>query len=141
MRRGGGLGDGTRIGMTQAIGRIGWVQIDCPDPERLAAFWAEILGVEIESRLGSPPQFVNLGRQSPDAPHVSFQRVPEPKTVKNRVHLDIVVGDVALATSRIELLGERRRRPEADFTEYGYSWRTMADPEGNEFCLIYEPQS
>jgi len=126
--------------MTQAIGRIGWVQIDCPDPERLAAFWAEVLGVEIESPLGSPPQFMNLGRQSPDGPHVSFQRVPEPKTVKNSVHLDIVVGDVELATSRIESLGGRRRRPEADFMEYGYSWRTMADPEGNEFCLFCEPQ-
>jgi predicted enzyme related to lactoylglutathione lyase len=95
------------------------------------------LGVEIESKLGSPPQFVNLQRQSPDAPYVSFQRVPEPKVVKNRVHLDISVEDVELATSRVEAAGGRRRRPDADFMEYGYCWRTMADPEGNEFCLIY----
>ena len=87
----------------KAVGRIGWIQIDCPDPLRLAAFWSEVLGVGIDGRLGSPPQFVNLARQSPDAPHVSFQRVPED-----------------------------------DFREYGYSWRTMADPEGNEFCLIYD---
>jgi predicted enzyme related to lactoylglutathione lyase len=66
--------------------------------------------------------------------------VPEPKTVKNRVHLDVVVGDVALATSRIESLGGRRRRPDADFREYGYSWPTMADPEGNEFCLVCEAE-
>ena len=122
----------------KAVGRIGWIQIDCPDPERLAAFWSEVLGVEIDSRLGSPPQFVNLARQSPNAPHVSFQRVPEPKVVKNRVHLDLVVDDVNTATSRIESLGGRRRSPEDDFREYGYSWRTMADPEGNEFCLIYD---
>ncbi|OLC19960.1 MAG: hypothetical protein AUH33_04725 [Chloroflexi bacterium 13_1_40CM_68_21] len=119
------------------MGRIGWIQIDCPDPERLAAFWTEVLGVVVQGRLGSPPQFVNLERQFPDAPYVSFQRVPEPKVGKNRVHLDLVVDDVELATSRIESLGGRRRRPEGDFHEYGYSWRTMADPEGNEFCLIY----
>ena len=122
----------------KAVGRLGWIQIDCPDPERLAVFWSAVLGVEIHGRLGSPPQFVDLDRQSTDAPHVSFQRVPEPKTVKNRVHLDLMVDDVDVATSRIESLGGRRRRPEADFREYGYSWRTMADPEGNEFCLIYD---
>ncbi len=51
----------------------------------------------------------------------------------------LAVDDVEVATSRIVSLGGRRRRPEGDFNEYGYSWRTMADPEGNEFCLIYEP--
>ena len=62
------------------IGRLGWVQIDSTDPERLADFWTVVLGVEIEGRLGTPPQFVNLQKQYPDAPYVSFQRVPEPKT-------------------------------------------------------------
>lgn len=100
-------------------------------------FLGDLLGVEIESRLGAPPQFVNLERQSRDAAHVSFQRVPEPKLVKNRVHLDIGVDDVELATSSVEALGGRRRRPDADFMEYGYCWRTTADPEGNE-CLIYK---
>src|SRR6266550_517777 len=123
---------------TSRIGRLGWIQIDTSDPERLAAFWKLILGVEIEGRLGSPPQFVNLHKQYPDAPHVSFQRVPEPKVVKNRVHMDIVVDDVEIATSRIVQLGGRRRRPDADFNEYGYCWRTMADPDGNEFCLIFK---
>src|SRR5439155_15073815 len=124
-------------GKKSAIGRVGWIQIDCPDPERLAAFWTEVLGVDIEGRLGSPPQFVNLERQFPDAPYLSFQRVPEPKVGKNRVHLDLVVEDVESATLRIASLGGRRRRPEGDFNEYGYRWRTMADPEGNEFCLIF----
>jgi len=50
----------------RAVGRIGWIQIDCPDPERLAAFWSELLGVEIDGRLGSPPQFVNLARRIAD---------------------------------------------------------------------------
>ena len=77
-------------------------------------------------------------KQYPAAPFVSFQRVPEPKVVKNRVHMDIVVDDIEIATSRIVELGGRRRRPDADFDEYGFCWRTMADPEGNEFCLIYK---
>ena len=47
------------------IGRLGWVQIDSTDPERLADFWTVVLGVEIEGRLGTPPQFVNLQKQSP----------------------------------------------------------------------------
>jgi predicted enzyme related to lactoylglutathione lyase len=51
--------------------------------------------------------------------------------------LDIRVDDVEVATARIEALGGRRRRLDADFMEYGYCWRTMADPDGNEFCLIY----
>ena len=89
------------IDKTPRIGRLGWIQIDTSDPERLAAFWKLILGVEIEGRLGSPPQFVNLHKQYPDAPNVSFQRVPEPKVVKNRVHMDIVVDDVEIATSLI----------------------------------------
>ena len=123
---------------TPRIGRVGWIQIDSTEPERLAAFWTVVLGVEVEGKLGAPPQFVNLHKQYPDAPFVSFQRVPERKTVKNRVHLDIVVDDVEEATSRIVQLGGRRRRPEADFNEYGYCWRTMTDPEGNEFCLIFK---
>ena len=108
------------------IGRLGWIQIDSTDPERLAAFWTVVLGVGIEGRLGSPPQFVNLHKQYPDAPFVSFQRVPEPKVVKNRVHMDIVVDDIEIATSRIVELGGRRRRPDADFNEYGFCWRCSA---------------
>src|SRR5258705_13882498 len=84
------------------VGRLGWIQIDCPDPDRLAAFWVEVLGSEIDFRLGDPPQFVNVAPTEPGAPSVSFQRVPEPKTVKNRVHLDLLVDDVEEASRRVE---------------------------------------
>jgi len=116
--------------------RLGWIQIDCPDPERLAAFWSRVLGVEIVSRLGDPPQFVNLAATEPGAPQVCFQRVPEPKAVKNRLHLDLRVEDVDEASARLVSLGARRRDDD-DFHEHGYSWRRMADPDGNEFCLIF----
>lgn len=118
------------------IGRLGWIQIDCAEPEGLAAFWSQVLSVEIASRLGDPVQFVNLAAAEPSAPQVCFQRVPEPKTLKNRIHLDIAVDDVDVACARVERLGGRRRDAQ-DFHEHGYSWRRMADPDGNEFCLIY----
>ena len=92
------------------IGRLGWIQIDCADPERLAPFWATVLGTTIEDRLGDPPQYINLAATDANAPHVSFQRVPEPKVVKNRLHFDLAV--------------------DFDFHEHGYSWRRMADPDG-----------
>jgi predicted enzyme related to lactoylglutathione lyase len=67
---------------------------------------------------------------------VSFHRVPDAKTVKNRLHLDLEVDDIGAATARIESLGSKRL-PSDDFSEYGFSWRVMADPDGNEFCLVY----
>ncbi len=119
-----------------ATAKIGWIQTDCHDPERLAEFWGAVLGVEVEDRFGNPPQYVNLAPATPDGPRVCFQRVPEAKVTKNRVHLDVAVQDVDAAASRITELGGRRL-PHEDYHEDGYSWRIMADPEGNEFCLIY----
>jgi predicted enzyme related to lactoylglutathione lyase len=111
--------------------------MDCLDPEALAPFWAQVLGTEIDAQLGEPPQFINLAPAETGAPRVCMQRVPEIKIGKNRVHLDLLVDDVDVASTRIETLGGRRR-DEQDFHEHGYSWRRMADPEGNEFCLIYD---
>jgi predicted enzyme related to lactoylglutathione lyase len=122
---------------SDAVGRLGFIQVSCADPERLASFWGEILGVAEAQRLGEPVHFLNLEAAGPGAPQLCFQRVPEAKTVKNRVHPDIVVDDVDRATARVESLGGRRR-DDHDFHEYGFSWRRMADPEGNEFCLIYD---
>ena len=73
---------------------------------------------------------------TPNEPVVSFHRVPESKTVKNRLHFDVAVDEVEPATARIQDLGGGRL-PCDDFHEYGYHWRVMADPEGNEFGPIY----
>jgi predicted enzyme related to lactoylglutathione lyase len=103
------------------------VIIDCADPNRLAAFWADVLSRRIEGRKGP---YVWLER-APGAIGVGFQRVTEPKTTKNRVHLDIAVSDLVGAKARIEDLGGRR--------VHGYErggFLVMADPEGNEFCLV-----
>jgi predicted enzyme related to lactoylglutathione lyase len=119
------------------VGRLGWIQTDCYDPVRLAEFWRAVLGVEIEDRLGQPPHYVNLKPATRDAPRVCFQRVPEAKAGKNRLHFDVGVDDVDAATRRVEALGGSRVLHD-DYHEYGYRWRLMSDPEGNEFCLIYQ---
>ena len=61
-----------------------------------------------------------------------MQQVPEPKTVKNRVHLDLKVPDVEATVARLEALGARTAGP---IEELGSCWVVMADPEGNEFCV------
>jgi predicted enzyme related to lactoylglutathione lyase len=117
-------------------GDIRWLQIDCTDPEELAKFWAEVLELDPD-RSSSPPAFrCLLGKDG--GPGLCFQRVPEPKTVKNRVHFDVVVSDLEGATVRIEQLGGTTRSDAPDFRENGWRWRIMADPEGNEFCLVPE---
>jgi predicted enzyme related to lactoylglutathione lyase len=66
---------------------------------------------------------------------LTLQRVPEAKTGKNRLHLDLYPEDLDAASERIGALGGSRVSSE-DVREFGYRWRVMADPAGNEFCLI-----
>jgi hypothetical protein len=138
------------------------VVIDCADPHALADWWAETLGWEVEpSDEGFIRKMIDAGYASdadttthggvlvwregqailhPDVPEhglrrrVLFQLVPEGKTVKNRVHLDVRVG-----ADRVETEVERLTARGATFLHRGqqgpHSWVTMADPEGNEFCV------
>ena len=105
------------------------VVIDCADPEALADFWAEALGYK---KLGFfEPHFVLLPATR-EYPPVILQRVPEPKTVKARIHFDLRVPDIEKEAQRLEHLGARRidigQGPDP-------GWIAMADPEGNEFCV------
>ena len=70
---------------------------------------------------------------------VGFQRVPETKAGKNRVHLDLVVDDLDEATAEVEQLGGRWLEPGNTRELEGFQWRCMADPEGNEFDLDVLP--
>lgn len=115
---------------------VNYVVVDCADPERLAAFWSELLGVEIAGRFGEGT-YVFLARQVDGAPSVAFQRVPEDKTVKNRVHLDLTVENLEAVTSWVLARGGSRY---ADHEEEDYRWRVMRDPDGNEFCLVPRQQ-
>jgi predicted enzyme related to lactoylglutathione lyase len=121
----------------EPVGQLGWIQIDCREPLALAVFWSGVLGLAVDQDyLGEPPHYVGLVPTNPNDPVVTFQRVPEPKITKNRLHLDVRVVDADRASAQVEELGGRKVQ-DGDFHEYGYSWRAMTDPEGNEFCLIY----
>ncbi len=118
------------------IARLDSVTIDCHDPERLAAFWSSIFGAVEVWRGGDPVQYIDL-RATDGSPVLRFQRVPEPKTVKDRIHLDLRVDDIDRACARIIGLGGTRVE-HGDFHEYDVIFRVMFDPEGNEFCLVSE---
>jgi predicted enzyme related to lactoylglutathione lyase len=114
------------------VGRFMFVTMDCRDPEPLAAFWAEVLGTEPELAIDDGRYVFLKGAEG--LPVICFQRVPETKTVKNRVHLDVSVEDLDAATSRVESLGGSW--PERiEHRLEGFTWRTLADPEGNEFDI------
>jgi len=127
----------TTDGGDVTIGGLDAITIDCGDPLALAGFWARVFGTRLEPTEGDAPQYVDL-LPVPGVPILRFQRVPEPKTVKNRLHLDVSVADLDAACERVEALGGRRVSTEP-FAEYGYRWLVMADPEGNEFCLVVPP--
>ena len=114
------------------IGRLDEVVIDCSDATRLAEFWLGVLGGHV---VRQSHEWVAL--HPPRGIVVSFQVVPEPKTVKNRVHLDVDVDDLADATEAAEGLGATRIG-EIVSDELG-GFQVMADPEGNEFCLVLGP--
>ncbi|HEX8003323.1 MAG TPA: VOC family protein [Mycobacteriales bacterium] len=109
--------------------RVNNVTIDCADAEALAGFYAALLDREIVFREGV---YVVVGRKHPGEPNLVFQRVADPTPGKARMHLDVHAADLDEATAKAEGLGATRG---ADVAELGMTWRVMADPEGNPFCL------
>ena len=115
-----------------SIARVLAVTIDCHDPARLAAFWRDVVGGEIDSRTASD-DWVAL-RDVPVLGNLGFQKVPEGKSVKNRVNRDVEVDDIDAATPRVVALGATDSGSTVD--ESTGQFRVFRDPEGNEFCLI-----
>ena len=116
---------------------VGYLVIDATDPERLARFWCGLLDVGAETTIGDG-QFVVLS-PAKDGLTVGFQRVREGKAGKNRLHLDLIVGDLDQATAEVETLGGRWLEPGSTRELEGFQWRCMADPEGNEFDIDVLP--
>jgi predicted enzyme related to lactoylglutathione lyase len=110
--------------------RIGLV-LDCVDTDELAKFWAPALGYTI---VGGAGAYVMLVPPEPTRPKLLLQRVPESKSVKNRMHLDIEVDDVEAEVKRLEALGAHRVEGGA-MSEFSTAWQVMTDPEGNELCV------
>jgi hypothetical protein len=114
--------------------------IDCADPSGLARFWCSVLDYEVHEEgdeivtIGPPvlPEGKNL--PGPVPPTLTFARVPEGKIVKNRVHLDVSPADREQDEEVRRLLNLGARH--ADVGQGDVSWVTLADPEGNEFCVL-----
>jgi catechol 2,3-dioxygenase-like lactoylglutathione lyase family enzyme len=112
------------------------VTFDCADPRSLARFWSEVTGYGlVEER----DDFARL--QAPDqrgVRHILFFRVPEPKTAKNRMHVDLATREPDAEIARLRALGaslvDRADTPQWRVGN-GTRWVVMRDPEGNEFCL------
>ncbi|MFJ8298133.1 VOC family protein [Streptomyces sp. NPDC094447] len=114
--------------MAHATMQINALIIDARDPERLAAFWSELLGRPVVGRMGP---YVWLQREN--GLGLGFQRTNESQKGKNRLHFDVTSPDPAAEQKRVEALGGRRLE---EYDAGGFL--VMADPEGNEFCIIPE---
>ena len=105
--------------------------LDCAQPQKLAAFWCAALGYREHY---ADAQLAVLVPSEGVASPLLLQRVPEPRTVKNRMHLDIVTAEIEAEVRRLEALGARRI--DDDTQSFGGTyWVRMADPEQNEFCV------
>jgi predicted enzyme related to lactoylglutathione lyase len=110
------------------------LSFDCADAERLAAFWAEALRRPVNPGATAASASVAVTDVASTGPRLLFHQVPEPKTVKNRLHLDLVTEETEAETERLLGLGATVLRV---FEENGrHRWTTFADPEGNEFDLV-----
>ena len=115
--------------------RIGTVTVDASEPRRLAQFWSEALGWELEVD-GDGDVLIRPAEGHPDHERSSpllFVAVPGAKPAKNRIHLDLVPDDQAAEVARLGALGATRASVGQTGRE---SWVVMADPEGNEFCVL-----
>ncbi|MFC9675925.1 MULTISPECIES: VOC family protein [unclassified Streptomyces] len=114
--------------------------IDCADPRALARFWCSVLGYEVQDEedglvtIGSPAAPVGKDRPGPVPPALTFARVPEGKTVKNRLHIDVNPTDREQDEEVRRLLGLGARH--VDVGQGDVSWVPLTDPEGNEFCVL-----
>ncbi|MGH8990418.1 MAG: VOC family protein [Acidimicrobiia bacterium] len=105
--------------------------LDCHDPHNLAGFWAAALGYV---KLGAAGNYVLLVAEDGTQPKLLLQKVPEAKSAKNRMHLDIVTPDIEAEAARLVALGAHRITP-VPMSEHSSTWLLMHDPEGNEFCV------
>jgi len=113
------------------------VVVDCADPDRVATFWQEALGWRrthqaTDGDLEIIIQPTTGGPADGAGPELLFCRAPEAKAGKNRLHLDLRPGDQSAEVARLEALGATR----VDIGQGEESWVVMADPEGNEFCVL-----
>jgi hypothetical protein len=109
------------------------IAIDCAGVPALARFWADVLGRQVAEDSTSQHAILLPGDGNTGGPSITFNKVPEPTTVKNRLHLDLISDTFDAETERLLSLGAHRLR---DLQQDKSRWTTFADIEGNEFDLI-----
>jgi predicted enzyme related to lactoylglutathione lyase len=108
------------------------LSIDCADPVTLAGFWSEVLGRPVNP--GADAENAAIDATDPaSGPRLAFHKVPEPKTVKNRLHLDLRTDQFEAESNRLVGLGAT---PLWEIERPTIRWTTFTDPEGNEFDLV-----
>lgn len=120
--------------MSDAVPTMIAVTIDANDAGRVATFWAAFVGTEVSEVVDDGSLYFLKAVGS--SPELCIQRVPEPKTVKARVHIDFSAPDLDEITERILALGGTWDGEEHTMNEY--RWRMFRDPEGTEFDVILE---
>ncbi len=117
--------------------RIQCITVDSSDPLKLANFWAAVLSWEITYKTDNEVCIELLDGSSAQGviPDLLFIKVPDSKAGKNRLHLDLRPDDQAAEVARIEGLGGTRIEI-GQSTDPDTTWVVMADPEGNEFCVL-----
>ena len=119
---------------TYMANRLTGITIDCADPARLARFWSALLDIAVTGEHGNDAGWATVGSRLDHQPRLTFQRVPEPKTAKVRIHLDIQVDDIGAACQQVEDLGGRWSGERHDYDDG--TVMVMHDPENHEFCLV-----
>ena len=110
---------------------IDWIAIDCDDAPGLARFWAEALGYTVLED-DDPDEVMIVPPAPTPGPRFLFLKVPEGKVVKNRIHLDLRSDDQEAEVERLISMGAAP----ADVGQKEVTWVVLADPEGNEFCIL-----
>jgi predicted enzyme related to lactoylglutathione lyase len=105
---------------------------DCADPATLAEFWAALLGWSVTDEEDDPDEEVLLEPPTPGPTPILFIKVPDTKSMKNRLHYDLRPDDQAAEVERALSLGATH----VDIGQGEQTWVVLADPEGNEFCIL-----
>lgn len=109
------------------------VVLDCLDPDALVPFWQEALAYQLVDSLDGY-RILAPRDGEPPGPVLILQPVPEPKSVKNRMHIDVHADHAADHVRRLEELGATRLG--APVAAFGVMWQTLTDPEGHELCVV-----
>ena len=106
--------------------------IDCAEPKRLAEFWSQVLDYKIDD--DDDDDEVEIKGPAGSGPTILFIKVPEAKTVKNRLHIDVNAFDRSQDEEVERIIGLGAQR--VDIGQGEQTWVVLADPEGNEFCVL-----